>query len=62
METYCIFVKNNTTSRNKLQDLQQKTTHSSRGPHKIEAISTRCHREFWSLDRSQKSQVFQRTA
>ena len=61
IETYYIFVKNNATSRKKLWNLQQRTTCSSRGPYKMEAISTEYYREVWSLDRSQKSQIFQRT-
>ena len=45
IETYCIFVKNDVTSRKKLQDLWQRTTHSSKSPYKVEVIPTGHHRE-----------------
>ena len=45
IETYYVFVKNNTTNRKKLQDLQQRTTHDSRSSYEIEEISTRCYKE-----------------
>ena len=53
METYHFSIKNNTTSWEELQDLQQKITCYNGGPIKIEIISTRCYREIWSLDISE---------
>jgi len=58
MEVYYIFVKNNTTSRKRLWDLQQGTTHYSRSFYKIETIFIKYHREVWSLDQLWKSQIF----
>ena len=59
METYSIFIQDNTTSRKELQDLWQRTISNSRSPNKIETIFVGHHKKVWSLDRSQKSQVFQ---
>ena len=61
METHCIFVKNNTTSRTKLWDLWQRIIGNCGIHHKIEIIFIRCHRKIRSLDRSWKSQVISRT-
>ena len=52
METHSIFIKNNVTSRMKLQDLRQGTTSNSRSSHKIETILIGCSRTFQSLDGS----------
>ena len=60
METHCIPVKNNTTSRTKLWNIWQRITHNSGGHYKMEIIFVRYHREIWSLDRLWKSQIFQR--
>ena len=60
METYHILIKNNATSRTKLWDIQQEITYSSRSHYKMETILIGCPINIWSLDRSWKSQVFQR--
>ena len=60
METDSIFIQNNATSRIKLWNIQQKTIGHYRSSNQVETISTRCHREVQSLDRSCKFQVFQR--
>ena len=62
MEAYCIFVKNNATSRKKLWDLWQETIGNSKSPNKMKTISIGHYGKVWSLDRSQKSQVFQGTS
>jgi len=59
METYSIFIQDNTTSRKKLWDSQQETISNSESSNKIEIISVESHRKVWSLDKSWKSQVFQ---
>jgi len=61
METNCIFIKNNANSKEKLWDIQQRTISYSRSPNKMEAILIGYHWKVQSLDRPQKSQVFQRT-
>ena len=61
METYCISIENNATSRTKLQDLRQRIVSNCGIHHKIETISTGHHKNIGSLDRSQKSQVLSRT-
>ena len=61
METYCFSIKNNTTSWEKLWDIQQRITCYSKSSYKVETISTGCHRKIWSLDRLWKPQVFPRT-
>ena len=61
MEAYHIPIKNNVTSQKKLWDLQQGITSNSRSFDIIETISTRHYRKIWSLDVSQKPQVFSRT-
>jgi len=59
MEANQIFIKNNASSRKKLQDLQQKTTSNSRNLNKIETIPIRYSRKVQSLDGLQESsQVF----
>jgi len=62
METNCIFIKDNTSSWMKLWDIWQKRTlgHSG-GSNKIETIPIKHHWKVWNLNRSQKSQVLQRT-
>jgi len=57
METHCIFIKNNATSRVKLWNLQQRTTCNSKSPYKVETIPTGCYKNIWSLDRPWKSQI-----
>jgi len=42
METHHFPIKNNATSRMKLQDLQQGTTNNSRSSRKIETVSIGC--------------------
>ena len=46
IETYCIFFKNNVTSKKKLQDLEQRITHNSKSLYKIEEIFIGHHRKF----------------
>ena len=58
MEAYCIFVKNNATSRKKLWDLWQETTYHSRSSYKMKTISIGHYKEVWSLDWLWKSQIF----
>ena len=43
METNSVFVKNNVTSREKLQNLQQGTTGNYRSFNKMETIFTGCN-------------------
>ena len=61
METHCILIKNNATSRKELWNIWQRTTCNSESPYKVKIIHTRCHREIQSLDRLWKYQIFQRT-
>ena len=45
----------------KLWDIWQRITHNSGSYYKVETIFVGCHKEIWSLDRSQKSQIFSGT-
>ena len=58
METNHIFIKDNTSSRKKLWDLQQRTISDSRSLSQMKAIPLECYWKVQSLDLSQKSQVF----
>ena len=51
METYHILIKNNATSRMKLQDIQQRITHNSGSHYKVETILIGYHREIQSLNK-----------
>ena len=58
METNSVFIKDNATSRKKLQDLWQKTTSNYRGLNKMETIPTGHIRTIWNLDGPQESEIF----
>ena len=60
IKTDCILVKNNASSRNKLQDIQQRTISYCKSSKKIRTIPIRYYRKVWSLNRLWKSQVLQR--
>ena len=62
MKTYHILIKDNATGREKLWNLQQRTISDSKSTYKMETVSARCNREIWSLDKSWKPEVFQRTS
>jgi len=51
MKTHHIFIKDNTSSQKKLQDIWQEITSHSESLNKIKTISIRCYREIQSLDR-----------
>jgi len=61
METHHIFIKDNTSSQKKLQDIWQEITSHSGSLNKIEIISIKYYREIQSLDRPWEPQVFLRT-
>ena len=62
METYSVFIQDNTTSKKELQDLWQGIISNSRNLNKMETIFIGCYRKVWSLDRPWKSQIFQETS
>ena len=51
MEAHCVFIQNNATSRNKLQDLQQRITCNCESFNKIETILVEYYQEVQILDR-----------
>ena len=59
METDSILIKNNATSRKKLQNLWQGTTGNYRSLNEMETISTGCNGTIWDLDRQQELEIFQ---
>ena len=61
METHHFFIKNNAASWKELWDIQQRIVYNNGSSCKIKIIFTEYHREIWSLDRSQESQIFLRT-
>ena len=61
METDSILIKNNVTSKKKLQNLQQGTTGNSRGFIQVKTIPVGCNGTFWSLDRPWKLKILLRT-
>ena len=58
METNYIFIKDNTSSRKKLWDSQQRTISDSESLSQMKAIPLECYWKVQSLDLPQKSQVF----
>ena len=58
METNYIFIKDNTSSRKKLWDSQQRTISDSESLSQMKVIPLECYWKVQSLDLSQKSQVF----
>ena len=62
METDSIFIKNNATSRNKLQDLWQGAIGNSKGSIQVETISVGHNGTFWNLDRPWKLEILMRTS
>ena len=62
METHCVSVQDNATSRKELQDLWQGTTCYSGSFNKMETIFAGHYWEIQSLDRPWKSQVFLKTS
>ena len=61
METGRFSIKNNVTHRKKLWNIRQETTGNSWSTRQIATIPIRCSQEIWSMDRSRKSQVLQKT-
>ena len=62
METHCVFIKDNATSRKELQDLRQGTIGNCRSLGKMETISTGRSGNIRNLDRPQESEIFPRTS
>ena len=62
MKTNSIFIKNNATSRKKLQNLQQGTTGNHRSLNKIKTIFTEYNGTIQDLDRLQELEIFQETS
>ena len=62
METDSIFIKNNATSRKKLQDLRQEATGNSRGSIQMETIPVGRNGTFRNLDRPWKLEILLRTS
>ena len=58
MKTNSIFIKNNATSREKLQNLQQGATGNSRGSNQVETVFPGYSRNIQNLDGPQKSEIF----
>ena len=61
METHCIFIKNNATSRMELRNLQQGTIGNRRGLGKMATIFAGCSRDIRDMDGSRKPEVLSRT-
>ena len=57
MKTNCVFIKDNTGSQKKLQDIQQRTTSYSKSLDKMKIILIGHYWKVWSLGGSQKFQV-----
>ena len=62
METNSILIKNNATSRKKLQNLWQGTTGNYKSLNEIETISTGYNRTIRDLDRPRELEIFQETS
>ena len=58
METNHIFIKDNTSNRKELWDLQQRTISNTGSLSQIKAMPIECYWKVQSLDLSQKYQVF----
>ena len=57
METHCIFIKDNATSRTELRNLRQGIIGNCRGLDKMATIFAGCSRDIRDMDRSQKPEV-----
>ena len=57
METHCILIKDNATSRIELRNLRQGTISNYRGLGKMATIFAGCSRDIRDMDRSRKPKV-----
>ena len=57
METHCIFIKDDATSRTELRNLRQGTIGNCRGLDKMATIFAGCSRDIRDMDRSRKPEV-----
>ena len=62
METNSLPIQDNATSGKELWDIQHRTIGHCGNFNQVETILIGCNRKVWSLDRPQKSQVFQGTS
>ena len=62
METDSVSIQDDTTGRKELWNLQQGATSNSRSLNQVKTIPVGHYGAFWSLDRSQKLEVFPRTS
>ena len=62
METHCILIEDNATSRKELRDLRQRTVSNRGSLSKMETISTGHSGNIRNLDRPRESEIFPRTS